>query len=119
MKKAIILLLSTLFASTAFSCWYKAYNYEDYIYSVNNIEIHATDVKASGKKVIYTVTNNVVVDFPISVAVKLVSDEQVILDNSSSNIFSTNGTTTATKKMLKSGKLQYRKLSDNAWTTVS
>ena len=41
MKKLAVLLAAVIaYGTTAFGCWYKFYNYEDYIYSINNREVH-------------------------------------------------------------------------------
>ncbi len=85
MKKLGVLLAAiAAFTTTAFGCWYKFYNYEDYIYAINNREVHTEQVIVSdtaNKKIQYTVKNNMVVDFPVSVSVKLVSNDAVVLDN--------------------------------------
>lgn len=122
MKKLLACLIALFISWPANSCWYRYYNYEDYIFSVNNLETHiqSLNVKtASGKRTVtYTVKNNMVVDFPISVAVKLVSDNSVIIDNTSGNIYQINGITQAKKDMILRGKLQYRVLPNGNWVTV-
>ena len=92
MKKLAVLLTAVIaYGTTAFGCWYKFYNYEDYIYSINNREVHAESVKITDKTdknntvTTYKVKNNMVVDFPVSVAVKLVSQDKVVLDDSNGN----------------------------------
>lgn len=112
MKKLAVLLAAVIaYGTTAFGCWYKFYNYEDYIYSVNNREVHTESVQMTNKnnKVItYTVKNNMVVDFPISVAVKLVSNDKVVLD----------GEDIVSKPEVISCALQYRVLPNGNWVTV-
>jgi len=73
--KKILLIFAAFLSTTAFSCWFGTYDYEDYIYSINNIQLHTSSVKVQPyhTTVKYTIKNNMVVDFPISVSVKLVS----------------------------------------------
>lgn len=67
-----------LAATTVFGCWYNRISYNDYIFGVNKFERHveATVTKdEDGKaKTTYHVKNNMVVDFPVTVTMKLVSD---------------------------------------------
>ncbi len=118
MKKLGVLLAAiAAFTTTAFGCWYKFYNYEDYIYAINNREVHTEQVIVSdtaNKKIQYTVKNNMVVDFPVSVSVKLVSNDAVVLDNNEG------GQTTVTnqKPEIISCALQYRVLPNGNWVTV-
>ena len=118
MKKLGVLLAAVAaFTTTAFGCWYKFYNYEDYIYAVNNRQIHTESVVVTdkvNKKITYTVKNNKVVDFPISVSVKLVSNDAVVLnDNEGGTVTITNS-----KPEIISCALQYRVLPNGNWVTV-
>lgn len=118
MKKLAVLLAAVIaYGTTAFGCWYKFYNYEDYIYSINNREVHTQQVIVTDKlqnKVQYTVKNNMVVDFPISVSVKLVSNDEVVLNDQNGN----NVTLSEEKKEIISCALQYRVLPNGNWVTV-
>lgn len=118
MKKLAVLLAAVMaYGTTAFGCWYKFYNYEDYIYSINNREVHAESIKITDKNnkvVTYRVKNNMVVDFPLSVAVKLVSQDKVILDDSNGNPTDTG----IEKDEVLSCALQYRVLPNGNWVTV-
>lgn len=111
MKKFGILLATLAAFTTTFGCWYKFYNYEDYIYAINNKEIHTENIYVADtttKQIKYDVINNMVVDFPISVSVKLVSKDQVIIGD----IGVTN------KPEIISCSLQYRVLPNGKWITV-
>ena len=79
MKTKILTAISTIAFSitAAFGCWYNRISYNDYIYGVNSFERHAeaTITKEDGKATTtYHIENNMVVDFPVTVSVKLVSD---------------------------------------------
>jgi hypothetical protein len=106
MKKLIALLIASIsYVSSA--CWYRYYNYEDYIYGINNFDRFASIefVTESGKQSSkYTVKNNMVVDLPLSVSMKLVSNSNV------------NG---AAKPEIKYCALQYRVLPYGEWVTVA
>lgn len=106
MKKFIA--LATLFISfTVSACWYNFYNYEDYIFGVNNFERHSDVefVTEDGKTTTrYNVKNNMVVDFPISVSMKLTSDSTVNNVDKPEIIYTA---------------LQYRVLPDGEWITVA
>jgi len=69
---------AVLATTTAFGCWYNRISYNDYIFGVNNFERHteATVTKGGDGKAVttYHVENNMVVDFPVTVTMKLVSD---------------------------------------------
>lgn len=99
-----------LAATTVFGCWYNRISYNDYIFGVNKFERHveATVTKdEDGKaKTTYHVKNNMVVDFPVTVTMKLVSDSQIILDDETK------------KPELLRCALQYRVLPNGNWTTV-
>ena len=99
-----------LIAAQAFGCWYNRISYNDYIFGVNSFERHteATISKGGDGKATttYSIENNMVVDFPITVTVKLVSDTQVILDDETK------------KPELLRCALQYRVLPSGSWTTV-
>lgn len=118
MKKLAVLLAAVIaYGTTAFGCWYKFYNYEDYIYSINNREVHTQQVIVTDKsqnKVQYTVKNNMIVDFPISVSVKLVSNDEVVLNDQNGN----NVTLSKEKQEIISCALQYRVLPNGNWVTV-
>jgi len=102
--------LALLAATPAFGCWYNRISYNDYIFGVNNFERHteATVSKgADGKaQTTFTVQNNMTVDFPVTVTMKLVSDSQIILDDE-----------TKKPEILRCA-LQYRVLPSGNWTTV-
>lgn len=118
MKKLAVMLAAVMaYGTTAFGCWFKYYNYEDYIYSINNREVHTQQVIVTDKskdKVQYTVKNNMIVDFPISVAVKLVSNDAVVLNDENGNPI----TLSEEKKEIMSCALQYRVLPNGNWVTV-
>lgn len=101
---------TVLAATTAFGCWYNRISYNDYIFGVNNFERHteATVTKGGDGKAVttYHVENNMVVDFPVTVTMKLVSDSQIILDDETK------------KPELLRCALQYRVLPNGNWTTV-
>lgn len=102
---------AALTTTTAFGCWYNRISYNDYIFGVNNFERHAEAKiekdKGDGKAVTsYTVHNNMTVDFPVTVTMKLVSDSQIILDDD------------AKKPEILRCALQYRVLPNGNWTTV-
>lgn len=110
-KKTSTIFLTVLFAATtAFGCWYNKISYNDYIFGVNNFERHAeaTITKDENNKptTAYRVQNNMIVDFPLTVTMKLVSDSAIIIDdnNMKSNILQC--------------ALQYRVLPNGNWTTV-
>lgn len=74
-------------ACKAAACWYQKTNYNDYIFSINNIERHTSLVKtieAGSQRVnsiTYTVVNNMVVDFPLTVIMKLTSENPIMMTN--------------------------------------
>ena len=111
MKKIITSILSILATFMTYSCQFQYYAYEDYIYAINNMEVHMQHVEKSdgGAAVRYTTRNNMVVDFPLSVSVKLVSNKPVILDGS---------TIIGKKPNILSCSLQYRVLPNGKWITV-
>lgn len=112
MKNKLLATLATaiLVTTSAFGCWYNRISYNDYIFGVNNFERHteATITKGSDGKAVtkYKVENNMVVDFPVTVTMKLVSDSKIILDD-----------TTKKPEILRCA-LQYRVLPNGNWTTV-
>lgn len=123
MKKLAVLLAAVMaYGTTAFGCWYKFYNYQDYIYAINNREVHTQQVIVTDKsqnKVQYTVKNNMVVDFPISVSVKLVSNDEVVLSDENGNqVTVPNELPNNVKKEIISCALQYRVLPNGNWVTV-
>ena len=104
-----VIFTTILMAAQTFGCWYNRISYNDYIYGVNSFERHAeaTIAKEDGKATTtYHIENNMVVDFPVTVSVKLVSDSQVILDDETK------------KPELLRCALQYRVLPNGSWTTV-
>lgn len=112
MNTKLTLFAAASFAAMAsFGCWYNRISYNDYIYGVNNFERHAeakVEKDAGDGKAVttYTVQNNMTVDFPVTVTMKLVSDSQVILDDD-----------TKKPEILRCA-LQYRVLPNGNWTTV-
>lgn len=106
MKKLLLLLILSI-STVSLACWYNYYNYEDYIYGINNFERHSgiQFINENGKMTSkYTVSNNMVVDFPISVSMKITSDSTV------------NGTH---KPEVMYCALQYRVLPYGEWVTVA
>lgn len=90
MKTIKILCIAGLVAVTALqavACWYQKTNYNDYIFSVNNVERHTSLVKTietgsqKVKSITYTVVNNMVVDFPLTVIIKLTSENPIMMTN--------------------------------------
>lgn len=73
--KKILLTLALVLTTSAFPCWYSKTCYTDYIYSINGQTIHSET--KDGETVQYMHKNNIVVDFPITVTVKLVSDQTI------------------------------------------
>ena len=107
---ATILLISM----SVLACWYQSLNYNDYIATVNGISIHSSRVevvqsesKSSIQKIEYGITNNIVVDFPVTVTMKLTSEEPIMLQ------------ATTNRREMVNAKLQYRTLPNGDWTTVS
>lgn len=76
--KTLTFMAATFAAMASFGCWYNRISYNDYIYGVNNFERHAEATIAKGDDgkalTTYTVKNNMTVDFPVTVTMKLVSD---------------------------------------------
>ena len=114
MKKLIA--IAAIFASLAANaCWYYFYQYEDFIKGINNFQRHANaeivtwnDHGQPVRTTQYSVENNLVVDFPITVSVKLVSDTPIFI-----------GAVTETNKAeLLECALQYRVLPNGKWVTV-
>lgn len=102
-----LMIAMALNVAIANACWYSKSNYTDYIYSVNDQEvINVTEDNGIAK---YIVTNNKIVDFPITVSMKLISNEVISLND---------GSKTSEVKELLRGKLQYRVLPDGEWITV-
>lgn len=111
MKKTLLFIFAAFLSTTAFSCWFGTYDYEDYIYSINNIQLHTSSVEVQPyhTTVKYKIKNNMVVDFPISVSVKLVSQDEVNLGGT---------TVTNSKQEILKCALQYRVLPNGNWVTV-
>jgi hypothetical protein len=79
MKKLISLFLIGV-STVANACWYNFYNYEDYIFGINNFKRHAdvSFITANNTQTTkYKVTNNMIVDLPISVSMKLTSNTTI------------------------------------------
>ena len=107
--KKITLFLSMLATMSTLACWYQRINYNDYIYAINTYERHVIETESVNSKItktIYTVKNNQIVDLPMTVSMKLVSNTPVYIDDSTK------------KPTLLTGKLQYRVLPNGNWVTV-
>lgn len=98
------------FASLASSaCWYKYWTYNDYIFGINNFVQHtAAVVDNTNAEIEYMVTNNQVVDLPISVSINLEH-------NLKQNVL--NGEKLALEDV--TCKLQYRVLPNGKWEDVA
>ena len=111
MKKKLTALAVAVFAAVqSFGCWYNRINYNDYIFGLNNFEQHTWASSATdphGKALTtFHIRNNMVVDFPVTASIKLVSDSRIVVDDDSK------------KPEILRCKLQYRVLPDGNWTTV-
>ena len=113
MKTTIKKLLTgaIIFATTAaFACWYNTTYYNDYIYGINNYENHTTAIAnaSNSSTTDYVVKNNMIVDFPLSISMKLaantVEDSANLLANELNTVIC---------------MLQYRVLPDGEWRTVA
>lgn len=97
-----------LLSFTTIACWFNRINYIDYIYGANDVEDIATYElinDGSTKYQRYIVTNNKVVDLPITAIVKLTSG-------------STPNFTSEVKPQIVRCVLQYRVLPKGNWVTV-
>ena len=103
-KTAVILLLA---AYPALGCQYSQKQYADYISSLNTLDPRvAVRYDAAGDvELRFDVRNNMVVDFPVTVTAKLISDSPILVDYGS-------------KPEILRCKLQYRILPAGKWVTV-
>ena len=104
MKKILLSALISLATLTSSACWYKYWQFNDYIFGVNNYENHTTAVLNQNNEIQYTVKNNQIVDLPISISINL--DSQTL--DSSDGL-----------DMSMICALQYRVLPDGEWQTVA
>lgn len=109
--KKILILLTLLNSFVANACWYEYKTRKDYISGINNFEYHTIIKDAETANTSYIVKNNMKVDFPISVSVKIFTDT---FDNIS--ISETNKVSISTDIQC---KLQYRILPNGGWITVN
>jgi hypothetical protein len=78
-----IISCAIFFATTAvYACWYNTIYNNDYIYGINNYENHTTATVNDNTPTTtdYVVKNNMIIDFPLSISIKL--DSNVIEDTS-------------------------------------
>lgn len=121
-KKLCVVGLVFAAALQAAACWYQKTNYNDYIFSINNIERHTSLVKtieAGSQKVnsiTYTVVNNMVVDFPLTVTMKLTSETPITMTDPTQ---SGGKVDSAARAVPVEAKLQWRVLPDGDWVTAS
>lgn len=113
--KKILAVLTTVFALTASACWFQTTNYNNYVVGINNYERHVEqNIEYSGTKIqsiTYYVTNNIVVDFPVSVFVKLSTPNPVYIPIPFS--FENRAAPNVDYPEMLYAKLQYRVLSRN------
>ena len=108
-----IIAAAFLVSYSALGCQYNQVDYHDYIAGLNAYERHSETVISrdqQNKAVIqFNVVNNMVVDFPITVVVKLTSDSPIFVgDDDPDN----------RKPEILRCKLQYRVLPVGSWVTV-
>lgn len=106
MKKLLLSLLLAFASMQAVPCWYSKTSYADHIYSINGQVVHS-ETKI-GDVTEYTHNNNIVVDLPLTVTVKLVSDQEIEIGD--------HGTSIAGE--ISRSSLQYRVLPNGNWVTV-
>ena len=118
MKKTILAMFG-IAALAASACWYNKQNYNDYIAMVNTTQRHMSEVivtqntSSKIKEIDYCITNNFIVDFPVTVTMKLTSEDPIILANPFSN-----STSNAIRRTI-DARLEYRVLPDGDWIKVS
>lgn len=116
--KKIAFITTTLAMTAASACWYSKSNYNDYVATINNAIRHASEVKvvqgnaSSIKSIEYTIANNLVVDFPVTVTMKITSEQPIQMVDA----FDSSSTPRASNL---EAMLQYRILPDGDWITVS
>lgn len=111
-------ILSKVFLAAAISlaslmssaCWYNMQYYNDYIFGINNYENHvaATANDITPTTTDYVVKNNMVVDLPISISIKL---DQNIVSETATDVELLNNMVYCV--------LQYRILPDGEWQNVA
>lgn len=111
--KKIVLATTIIASSIAFGCGQfapKAY-FNDYIYGINNFQVVSTVSTSGGGTsdltTTYNIQNNQIVDFPLTVYVKLTSNTRLISDQPDT-----------LKNTVKQAILQYRVLPNGKWVTV-
>lgn len=75
-QRTLIAYAFSLFALCSYACWYNTHYYNDYIFAINTgVHVPSVEIVDEGftRHLTYTVTNNIVVDLPLTVAVKLVT----------------------------------------------
>ena len=107
-KKTLTLVAAVSLWTSCFGCWYCKSNYTDYIYTINDKVVNEQSTNASGV-CSYTVRNNQVVDFPLTVSMRLISKDTIDLND---------GSKTDYCREIVGGRLQYRILPGGNWTTV-
>ena len=101
--KSIFAILFSMTALTSHACWYKYWQFNDYIVGINNYENHTMSEVQQDDTIKYTIKNNQKVDLPLSIAIKLDHNMK-------------NGSDIDTSMFC---VLQYRVLPNGEWQTVA
>lgn len=120
MKKIIATALVSLVSLAATACWYKKSNYNDYIAVVNNMQRHTSrlditqDVASHVQAINYKIDNQLKVDFPVTVTMKLTSEEPIVMIDAYAV-----GAAVDTRRSKIEARLEYRVLPHGDWINVS
>lgn len=88
--KKLLATAAALMVLAASACWYRKANYNDYIATVNNGIRHVASLEVTEpgmhiQSIEYAVTNCIEVDFPVTVTMRITSEDPIILDDAFSN----------------------------------
>lgn len=127
MKAIKYILSSVALAVTgiALACWYQKADYNDYIAVVNNSVKHTVlvekiETSSAAKAIRYTIDNQMTVDFPVTVTMKLTSEQPIIIDDAFSLTANVAAQPQPSSRISKiQAVLEYRVLPNGSWVKVS